>query len=128
VILICVAVLSAPGQSPSNNQPETNRSQTCGDFGLELQHLSETMMLTGNQQAEIEPILEQETETLTEICSNPALSRVDKVNQYKRLVRATDQRIKPLLSATQLSKLQSLRKQQKQGLEGFIAKQVPTLP
>jgi hypothetical protein len=53
---------------------------------------------------------------------------VDKVNQYKRLVRATDQRIKPLLSATQLSKLQSLRKQQKQGLEGFIAKQVPTLP
>jgi hypothetical protein len=128
VILICVAVLSAPGQSRSNYQPGTNWSQACGPFGQELQHSSEILALTENQQAEIQPILERETEDLTEICCNPVLSRVDKVNQYKRLVRASDEKIKPLLSAGQLPKLQNLRKQQKQDLEGIIAKQVPTQP
>jgi Spy/CpxP family protein refolding chaperone len=127
VILMCVAVLSAPGQTPSSkDQPGTNWSQACGHFSQELQHLSEILALTENQQAEIKPILEQETVKVTEICSNPVFSRVDEVNQYKRLVRASDEKIKPLLSASQLQKLQNLRKEQKQDLEEIIAKQMST--
>lgn len=63
---------------------------------------------------------------VTEICSNPVFSHVDEVNQYKRLVRASDEKIKPLLSASQLQKLQNLRKEQKQDLEEIIAKQIST--
>ena len=129
VILICVSVLSAPCQiKASNFQPGTNGSQDCAHFSEELQYLSGILALTENQQAEIQPILEQETGEVTEICSNPVLSRVDKVNQYKRLVRASNEQIKPLLSASQLQKLQNLRKEQKQDLEGVIAKQMPTQP
>ena len=129
VILMGVAVLSASGQSPSSNyQPGTNLSQACGHFSQDLQHFPEILALTENQQAEIKPILEEETWELTEICSDPISSRVDKVNRYKRLVRASDEKIKPLLSASQSQKLQSLRKQQKQDLEGIIAKQMPTQP
>ena len=65
---------------------------------------------------------------MTEICSNLVFPHVDKVNQYKRLVRASDEKIKPLLSASQLQKLQNLRKEQRQDLEGIIAKQMPTQP
>jgi hypothetical protein len=100
-------------------------SQACGQyFSEKLQHLSEILALTENQQAEIRPILEQENGEVTEICLNPVFSRVDKVNQYKRLVRASDERIRPILSASQLQKLQNLRKEQKLGLEDIIAKQM----
>jgi hypothetical protein len=79
-----------PAQSP-------DWSQACGQyFSKKVQHLSEILVLTTNQQAEIKPILEQEAEDVTEICLNPVLSRVDKVNQYKRLVRASDEKIKPV--------------------------------
>ena len=109
-----------PAQSP-------DWSQACGQyFSKKVQHLSEILVLTTNQQAEIKPILEQEAKDLTEICLNPVLSRVDKVNQYKRLVRASDEKIKPVLSVSQLQQLTNLRKQQKQGLEEIIAKQMST--
>ena len=99
-------------------------SQACGQyFSKKLEHLSEILALTENQQAEIRPILEQETGQVGQICSNPVLSREDKLNQYKRIVRASDQKVRPLLSASQLQKLQDLRKAQKQDLEGIIAKQ-----
>jgi hypothetical protein len=125
---VCVSVLSASGQAPSSKyQPGTNPPQACDHF-RELQHLSEILELTENQQAEIQPILEQETGEVTEICSSPVSSRVDRVNQYKRLVRASDEEIKPLLSASQLQKFQNLRKEQKRDLEGIIAKQMPTRP
>jgi hypothetical protein len=109
-----------PAQSP-------DWSQACGQyFSKKVQHLSEILVLTTNQQAEIKPILEQEAEDLTGICLNPELSRVDKVNQYKRLVRASDDKIKPVLSVSQLQQLTNLRKQQKQDLEEIIAKQMST--
>jgi len=102
-------------------------SQACGPyFSKKVQHLSEILVLTTNQQAEIKPILEQEAEDVTEICLNPVLSRVDKVNQYKRLVRASDEKIKPVLSVSQLQQLTNLRKEQKQDLEEIIAKQMST--
>jgi hypothetical protein len=106
-----------PAQSP-------DWSQACGQyFSKKLQHLSEILALTENQQAQIRPTLEQETGEVGQICSNPVLSREDKLNQYKKIVRASDQRIRPLLSPSQLQKLQDLRKEQKQDLEGMIAKQ-----
>ena len=107
--------------------PVPDWSQACGQyFSEKLQHLSESLALTENQRAEIRPILEQENGEVTEICLNPVPSRVDKVNQYKRLVRASDEKIKSVLSASQLHKLQNLRKEQKQGLEEIIAKQMST--
>jgi hypothetical protein len=109
-----------PAQSP-------DWSQACGQyFSKKVQHLSEILVLTTSQQAEIKPILDQEAGDVTEICLDPVLSRVDKVNQYKRLVRASDEKIKPVLSPSQLQQLTNLRKEQKQGLEEIIAKQMST--
>ncbi len=101
-----------------------DRSQACGEyFSKKLQHLSEILALTEGQQAQIRPILEQETGEVGQICHNPAFSREQKLNRYKKIVGASDEKIKPLLSAPQLQRLQDLRKGQKRDLEGIIAKQ-----
>ena len=98
-------------------------SQACGGyFSKKLEHLSEILTLTEGQQAEVKPIFEQETGEVGQICHNPALSREAKLSAYEKIVRASDQKLKPLLSATQLQKLQDLRTAQKEELEGIIAK------
>jgi hypothetical protein len=99
-------------------------AQACGGyFSTKLQHLSEILALTEGQQAEMRPIFEQETGEVGQICSNSVLSREEKLNQYKKIVRSSDEKVKPLLSANQLQKLQDLRKEQKRELEAIIAKQ-----
>ncbi len=99
-------------------------SQPCvGYFGNKLQHLSEILTLTQDQQAAIKPIFEQETGEVSQICYNPALSRNEKLARFKKIVRASDEKIKPRLSGTQVQKLQNLRKQQEQDLTEIIAKQ-----
>jgi hypothetical protein len=92
-------------------------------FSMKLQHLSEKLALTDDQQTDIKPILEQEAGEVGEICVNPALSNSDKQKQYDKIVRVSDGKIKPLLSASQLQKLQELRKDQKQDVKRIIAEQ-----
>jgi hypothetical protein len=90
-------------------------------FSKKLQHLSEILALNEAQQAQIRPIFEQETGEVGQICHNPVLSREEKRNGYKKIVRASDEKIKPLLSTTQLQKHQDLRAAQKMELEGIVA-------
>jgi hypothetical protein len=99
-------------------------SKACGQYSsLKLQHLSENLALTEGQQAQIMPILSQEAGEVGEICFNPALSRADKLSRYEKIVHTSDEKVKPLLSATQLQELQDLRKEQKQDLKRMIAEQ-----
>lgn len=106
-----------PAQSP-------NWSQICGHYFPEkLQHLSEVLALTKDQQAKIRPTLEQETGEVGQICSNPALTAQDKLDRYEKVLRASDEKIKPHLSASQWQKLQDLRKEQKEDFKGIIPKQ-----
>lgn len=99
-------------------------SQACGGyFSHKLQHLSEILVLTERQQSEIKPIFEQETGEVGQICSNPVLSREQKLNQYKKIVSASDEKMKRLLSSSQLQKLEDLRIEQERDLEGIIARQ-----
>jgi len=101
-------------------------TRICGQyFSLKLQHLSETLALTDNQQIQIRPILEQEAGEVDEICFNPALSQKEQLNQLEKIVRASDKKIKPLLSSSQLHKLQDLRKDQETNAKKILAEQSP---
>ena len=92
-------------------------------FSMKLQNLSEKLALTDAQQTEIKPILEQEAGEVGQIFANPVLSRADKLKRYEKIVRSSDERLKPRLSADQLGKLQDLRSQQKQDVKKLIAEQ-----
>jgi len=99
-------------------------SNVCGQYSsLKMQNLSEKLALTDAQQAQIKPISQQEAGEVGQICFNPALSREDKLSRYEQIVQASDAKMRPLLSASQVQKLQDLRKGQKQELKQIIAQQ-----
>jgi hypothetical protein len=90
-------------------------------FSQKLQHLSEKLDLTPNQQAKIKPILEQEAGEAGQMISNPVLSNEDKLNRLENIVRLSDGKLKPILSVDQWQALQGLRKQQKKELRESLA-------
>ena len=90
-------------------------------FSLKLQNLSDKLALTDDQQAKIRPILEQESGELSPLWNNPAISRKDKLDTLEKVVRASDDKIKPILSQPQREKLQEIRKQQKDQLKKLAA-------
>jgi hypothetical protein len=92
-------------------------------FSMKQQHISEALSLNADQQANIKPILEQETGEVGQILQNPVLSRKDKLNNYENIVGNSDTKIKPFLSTTQLTKLLELRKEQKKELKRLIREQ-----
>ena len=86
-----------------------------------LQCLSENLAVSDAQQAQIKPVLEQEAGEVEEVWNNPAFSPSEQQSNYQNIVRASDVRLKPLLSASQLGKLQDLRKQQKLELKHLLS-------
>ena len=104
--------------------PQLDASSVCGQYSsLKMQRLSEKLALTDEQQAQIRPISQQEAGEVGAICFNPVLSREDKLSRYEQIVLASDAKMKPLLSASQVQKLQDLRNGQKQELKKIIAQQ-----
>ena len=97
-------------------------TRICGQyFSLKLQRLSEALALTDAQVIKVRPVLEQEAGEVDEICFNPALSQKEQVEHFEKIVRASDKRIAPLLSSSQLRQLQDLRKQQEQKARDLLA-------
>jgi hypothetical protein len=90
-------------------------------FSQKLQHLSEKLDLSPDQQAKIKPVLEQEAGEAGQLTSNPVLSSEDKLNKLEKIVHSSDQKLKPILSADQWQTLQNMRKEQKRELKESIA-------
>jgi len=86
-------------------------------FSQKLQHLSDKLALTPDQQTRIKPILEQEAGEVAQIVYNPVVSTEDKVSQFQKIVRTSDEKLKPILSSDQLLTLQTIRQQQQQELK-----------
>jgi hypothetical protein len=90
-------------------------------FSMKEQHLSETLGLNRDQQIKIKPILEQEAGEAGEVLGNPALSPKEQLNRWEKIVRASDAKLRPLLSEAQSDKLQQLRQEQKKDLKRIVA-------
>ena len=90
-------------------------------FSQKLRHLSEKLGLTPGQQAQLKPILEQEAGEAGQFISNPVLSREDKLKKLETIVRSSDQKLKPILSADQWQTLQDMRGQQRRELRESLS-------
>jgi Spy/CpxP family protein refolding chaperone len=90
-------------------------------FSQKLRHLSEKLGLTPDQQDQIKPILEQEAGEAGQFISNPVLSSEDKLKKLETIVRSSDQKLKPILSADQWQTLQDLRGQQRRELRESLS-------
>jgi hypothetical protein len=90
-------------------------------FSMKMQNLIERLSLTDDQRARIKPIAEQEAGELEYLWGNPAISDKDKLKHLEKVVRASDTKIKPILSPEQQAKLEQMRAEQKQELDTLIA-------
>ena len=90
-------------------------------FSMKQRHLSEALDLTDDQQAKIKPLIEQESGEAGSILWTPVVSPKDRLKQYQKIVKASDAKIKPLLSRPQVAKLEELRKQQRVEVKELIA-------
>jgi hypothetical protein len=90
-------------------------------FAQKLKHLSQKLGLTPEQQAKIKPILEQEAGEAGQMISNPALSPDDKLKKLENIVRSSDDKLKPILSADQWQTLQNMRKEQRRELRESLS-------
>jgi hypothetical protein len=90
-------------------------------FSMKQRHLSEALNLTDDQQAKLKPLIEQESGEVGSILWSPVISSKERVKQYQKIVKASDAKIKPLLSRPQVAKLEELRKQQRGELKQLIA-------
>jgi hypothetical protein len=92
-------------------------------FNMKQQHISEVLSLSDDQQAKMQPILEQESGEVSQIMGNPSLSRKDKLNRWKQIVQSSDKKLEPLLSQAQVDKLHKLREEQKPEIKKLIEEQ-----
>lgn len=103
------------------SQAKLDWSRAPGEyFSQKLQNLSEKLALTSDQQTKIKSILEQEAGEARQIIANPVLSKKDKLNKLEKIVRASDQKLKPFLSSDQWQTLQNMRKEQKEEMKELV--------
>ena len=92
-------------------------------FSMMLKQLTESLNLSNDQQAKIKPILEQESGECGRFWANPVVSPDQKLRQYDKIVQSSDDKMRPLLTQTQLQQLQEMRMEQKQDLQKLMAEQ-----
>jgi hypothetical protein len=105
-------------------QPEIDWTKTPGQyFSMKMKNLTTNLNLSQEQQAKIKPIAEQESAEAGDVIFTPTVSRSERLKQWDKLVRASDAKMKPILTQAQWDKLQQMRKGQKVELQDLIAKQ-----
>ena len=86
-------------------------------FSMKLENLTTKLSLTDDQQTKIKPILEQESGELAPYWNNPSVTRKEKLDILEKVVLSSDAKMKPILTADQWDKLQTMRTAQKQELK-----------
>ena len=90
-------------------------------FSMKQRHLTEALDLTDEQQVKVKPLIEQESAEAGSILWTAVVSPKDRLKQYQKIVKASDAKIRPLLSQTQVAKLEELRKQQRVEVKRLIS-------
>ncbi|PYX73628.1 MAG: hypothetical protein DMG78_08495 [Acidobacteria bacterium] len=127
--------LATPGKSDGNTnlpilrttklpaQPAIDWSKAPSQYySMKMKNLSTELNLSDEQQAKIKPIAEQESAEAGGVIFTQVVPRKERLSQWEKIVRLSDQKMKPVLSQAQWQKLQELRKDQKRELKDLIAK------
>jgi Spy/CpxP family protein refolding chaperone len=74
-----------------------------------LQHLTQMLNLTSDQQAKIKPILETESQQMEALHSDTSMSREDRMAKMQSIHQATSSQITPILTSEQQQKWQQMQ-------------------
>ncbi len=105
-------------------EPAVDWSKAPGQyFEMKMQNLTDALDLTREQQVQIRPMVEQEASEASQFCFTTVIPKKERMKRWEKLVRSSDERMKSLLSPVQWEKLQQIRKEQKNELNGLVAMQ-----
>jgi protein CpxP len=98
----------------------------------QLEHLTKTLNLTSDQQAQIKPILENQQQQMMQLHQDQSLSRDDKMAKAKSLHDDTTGKIKAVLNDEQKQKYeamqQRMQERMQQRTQGGAAAEPPAQP
>jgi hypothetical protein len=101
-------------------RPTIDLSKTPGEyFTMKMQNLAASLNLSG-EQPKIKPIAEQEGAEVGSVCFTPTIPRKERLKRWEEIVRASDAKIRPILSPAQWEKLQNLRRDQKEEFRKIV--------
>lgn len=108
-ISCCGSALYAQMQSGSGMGGGAARGPMSTDE--RLQHLTQMLNLTSDQQAKIRPILDNESQQMQTLRENTSMSRDEKMTQMRSIRENTMSQITPVLTPDQQQKWQQMQSQ-----------------
>ena len=80
--------------------------------------MTQQLNLTSEQQTQIKPILESESQQMQELRGNTSLSQQDRMAKMQEIRQTTASQIKPILNADQQTKFEQMMSRQGRGGHG----------
>ena len=104
-------------------QPAIDWSKAPGQyFSMKMKNLSNNLNLSEQQQAKVKPLAEQEAAEAQSVIFTPVVPRSERLSEWEKIVRKSDEKMKPILTDAQWQKLREIRNGQKSELRALIAK------
>ena len=104
-------------RQPTAQQPGPGMGRGMGRRPMEsvddqIKHLSKKLNLTGDQQAKLKPILEDQRKQMEQIHNDSSLSREDRFSKMQALRQSSDTQIKSVLTEEQQKNFDKMRAEQ----------------
>ena len=107
-------------QTQDQSQPQAGGMHRMGPMSTDerLQHLTQMLNLTSDQQQKIRPILDNENQQMEALRGDTSMSREDKMTKMRSIRQGTMSQITPILTSDQQQKLQQMQNRHMGAHEG----------
>jgi Spy/CpxP family protein refolding chaperone len=123
------AAPAAPGAPGTPIAPRViTPEQRAARVDARLKGMSQTLTLTDDQKQKIKPILEEEMKKVEEMQQDRNIPPADRMKKFREAREASQDKIKPILTAEQQQKFESLRQRPTRRPEGPIPVPPPAAP
>jgi protein CpxP len=108
------AQMQDQGQAPPPGQAGGGMQRMPMSTDQRLQHMTQMLNLSSDQQMKIRPILDNESQQMQALRSDTSMSRDDRMTKMKSIRENTNSQIVPILTSQQQQKWQQMQQMQSQ--------------
>ena len=119
-LFLCGTALSAQAQ---DGMAQGGAMHPMGPMSADqrLQHMTQMLNLTSDQQTKIKPILENESQQMQALRADTSMTREDKFGKMRSIRETTNSQITPILTTAQQQKWQQEQAQMRQHMHNGVA-------
>lgn len=108
-LVCCGTTVFAQMQEPGQGSGAQHRMPMSTDE--RLQHMTQLLNLTSDQQTKLRPILDNETQQMQALRTDTSMSRDDKMTRMRSIRQTTNSQINPILTSDQQQKWAQMQSQ-----------------